>query len=133
MDMVRQLEAISRLAYTIYGFASLMLRRRHPGPGRPDLPGARRAVHGEVRRTAPCSSACGGKTWTTANAERLMAGAGDYRYWLEEMRHFKPHTLTEPEEKIINIKNVTGVERPAQPVRFHHQPLCRSSWRWMAR
>ncbi|MEW6241568.1 MAG: M3 family oligoendopeptidase, partial [Chloroflexota bacterium] len=28
--------------------------------------------------------------------------------YLEEMRHFKPHTLTEPEEKIINIKDVTG-------------------------
>ncbi len=41
-------------------------------------------------------------------AERLMAASGDYRYWLEEMRHFKPHTLTEPEEKIINIKDVTG-------------------------
>lgn len=41
-------------------------------------------------------------------AGRLMAASGDYRYWLEEMRHFKPHTLTEPEEKIINIKNVTG-------------------------
>jgi len=41
-------------------------------------------------------------------AERLMADAGDYRYWLEEMRHFKPHTLSEPEEKIINIKDVTG-------------------------
>ncbi len=41
-------------------------------------------------------------------AERLMAEVGDYRYWLEEMRHFKPHTLSEPEEKIINIKNVTG-------------------------
>jgi oligoendopeptidase F len=41
-------------------------------------------------------------------AERLMAGSGEYRYWLEEMRHFKPHTLTEPEEKIINIKDVTG-------------------------
>jgi oligoendopeptidase F len=41
-------------------------------------------------------------------AARLMAAAGDYRYWLEEMRHFKPHTLTEPEEKVINIKDVTG-------------------------
>ncbi len=39
----------------------------------------------------------------------LMDKSGDYRYWLEEMRHFKPHTLTEPEEKIINTKNVTGV------------------------
>jgi oligoendopeptidase F len=42
-------------------------------------------------------------------ARRLMTGAGDYAYWLEEMRHFKPHTLSEPEEKIINIKDVTGV------------------------
>jgi oligoendopeptidase F len=41
-------------------------------------------------------------------AERLMAASGDYRYWLEEMRHYKPHTLSEPEEKIINIKDVTG-------------------------
>ncbi len=43
------------------------------------------------------------------NAARLMDGAGDYRYFLEEMRHFKPHTLTEPEERVVNLKNVTGV------------------------
>ena len=42
------------------------------------------------------------------NAARLMEDSGDYEYWLEEMRHFKPHTLSEPEEKIINIKDVTG-------------------------
>ncbi|MEO8356717.1 MAG: M3 family oligoendopeptidase [Chloroflexota bacterium] len=42
------------------------------------------------------------------NAERLTNSAGDYRYHLEEMRHFKPHTLSEAEEKIINIKDVTG-------------------------
>lgn len=41
-------------------------------------------------------------------AERLMAESGDYRYWLEQMRLFKPYTLSEPEEKVINIKNVTG-------------------------
>ncbi len=41
-------------------------------------------------------------------AARLMKDAGDYRYWLEEMRNFKPHTLSEAEEKIINIKDVTG-------------------------
>ncbi len=43
-----------------------------------------------------------------ANAERLMADAGDLRYHLETIRRFKPHTLSEPEEKIINLKNVTG-------------------------
>jgi oligoendopeptidase F len=49
------------------------------------------------------------KDLSEANAARLMKDCGDYRYWLEEMRHFKPHTLSEPEEKIINTKNVTGV------------------------
>jgi oligoendopeptidase F len=41
-------------------------------------------------------------------AARLMKDTGDYSYWLEEMRNFKPHTLSEAEEKIINIKDVTG-------------------------
>ncbi len=43
-----------------------------------------------------------------ADAKRLMDALGDYRYYLEEMRHFKPHTLTEPEEKVVNLKDVTG-------------------------
>ncbi|MFO7943396.1 MAG: M3 family oligoendopeptidase [Anaerolineales bacterium] len=42
------------------------------------------------------------------HADRLMEDSGDYRYWLEEMRHFTPYTLSEPEEKVINIKDVTG-------------------------
>src|SRR4051812_2223109 len=42
------------------------------------------------------------------NASRLMTDAGDLRYHLETIRRFKPHTLSEPEEKIINLKNVTG-------------------------
>ena len=42
-------------------------------------------------------------------ADRLMASAGDLSYWLEEIRHFTPYTLSEPEEIITNIKNVTGI------------------------
>ena len=42
------------------------------------------------------------------NARRLMTGMGTLRYHLETIRRFKPHTLSEPEEKIVNIKNVTG-------------------------
>jgi len=41
-------------------------------------------------------------------AERLATAAGDYRYWLEQMRLFTPHTLSEAEEKVVNIKNTTG-------------------------
>jgi len=42
------------------------------------------------------------------NARRLMAGTGTLRYHLETIRRFQPHTLSEPEEKIVNIKNITG-------------------------
>src|SRR3972149_3643536 len=49
------------------------------------------------------------KALDNVNAKRLMKMAGDRRYWLEEMRHFKPHTLSEAEEKIVNLKNVNGV------------------------
>ena len=48
------------------------------------------------------------KDLADAAAERLMKESGDFQYWLEAIRHFKPHTLSEPEEKIINTKNVTG-------------------------
>lgn len=43
------------------------------------------------------------------NAQRLLEAAGDTRYYLEQLRKFKPHTLSEPEEKIVNLKNVTGI------------------------
>ncbi|MBC7875526.1 MAG: M3 family oligoendopeptidase [Anaerolineales bacterium] len=43
------------------------------------------------------------------NAKRLMDASGDYRYYLEALRLFKPHTLSEAEEKVVNLKNVTGV------------------------
>jgi len=42
------------------------------------------------------------------SATRLLEASGDFRYHLETIRRFKDHTLSEPEEKIINIKNVTG-------------------------
>ena len=43
-----------------------------------------------------------------SNALRLMEQSGDFHYHLETIRRFKPHTLTEPEEQIVNIKNITG-------------------------
>ncbi len=42
------------------------------------------------------------------NATRLMEAAGDLRYHLATIRRYTPHTLSEAEEKIINVKNVTG-------------------------
>lgn len=41
-------------------------------------------------------------------AERLMKASGDYSYWLEALRLQKPYTLSEAEEKVINLKDVNG-------------------------
>ena len=49
------------------------------------------------------------KSLDEAVAERLMRASGDYRYFLESLRRFKPHTLSEPEEKVIKLKNVNGL------------------------
>ncbi|MEJ2758209.1 MAG: M3 family oligoendopeptidase [Anaerolineales bacterium] len=49
--------------------------------------------------------------WKSLNdeeASKFMARAGQYEYYLKQLRNFKPFTLSEPEEKVINIKNVTG-------------------------
>lgn len=43
-----------------------------------------------------------------ANAARLQAAAGDFRYWLDSLRREKPYTLSEAEERIVNLKNVNG-------------------------
>lgn len=48
------------------------------------------------------------KDLTDEQAALFLPGAGDRRYWLESLRRFKPHTMSEPEEKVINIKEVTG-------------------------
>ncbi|MGH7230355.1 MAG: M3 family oligoendopeptidase [Nitrospiraceae bacterium] len=42
------------------------------------------------------------------NTRRLLTDAGDLKYHLETIRRYKNHTLSEPEEKIINLKNTTG-------------------------
>jgi oligoendopeptidase F len=42
-------------------------------------------------------------------AEALLDQAGDFRYWLEAMRLQTPYTLSESEERIINLKDVNGV------------------------
>ena len=43
-----------------------------------------------------------------ANARRLRETAGDLQYHLDTIRRFSPHTLSEREEQVINLKNTTG-------------------------
>jgi len=50
------------------------------------------------------------KALASGPADRLLSIAGDLRYWLEALRLQSPYTLSEPEEKIINLKDVTGAQ-----------------------
>ena len=43
-------------------------------------------------------------------AQRLLRHARSYRYHLESLRRVKEHTLSEAEEQVINVKNMTGRE-----------------------
>jgi oligoendopeptidase F len=49
------------------------------------------------------------KSLDDANAQRLLSAASEWHYFLESLRRFKPHTLSELEEKVINLKDVNGV------------------------
>jgi oligoendopeptidase F len=107
MDAVHLLEAISRLAHRISSFASLSFSANTQDQV------IQAFVSSMESRMAVISNrilffSLWWKGLDDDAAARLMAGAGDYRYWLEEMRHFKPYTLSEAEEKVINIKDVTG-------------------------
>jgi oligoendopeptidase F len=107
LEIVQQYEKLNRIAYRIYNFASLSFAANTQDQ-------VVQAFLGQVEQfmaKLENQTLFFGLWWKgleEAEAARLARIAGDYAYWLEEMRHFKPHTLTEPEEKIVNLKNVTG-------------------------
>jgi oligoendopeptidase F len=107
LGFLRQMESIAMAESRLYGFVELMFSENTQN----------QAALSNLQKVDQAMAELGNRVlffslwWKElpdAAAERLMAGAGDFRYFLEEMRHFKPHTLSEAEEKIINLKNVTG-------------------------
>jgi oligoendopeptidase F len=107
MEIVRRLEDINHLATRTYVFGALKFYADTQDQAAMTFLGNTEQFMAELQNRTLFFSLWW-KELEDASAERLMAGAGDYRYWLEEMRHFKPHTLAESEEQIINLKNVTG-------------------------
>lgn len=108
LDVIRQLENISRIESELNGFAGLLFTEDTQNQTAQTLVSRVDQVIAEISNRTLFFSLWW-KELEDEPAARLLAESGDYRYWLEEIRHFKPHTLSEAEEKIINIKNVTGV------------------------
>ena len=106
-EAVNQIEAIERLVTKVFCFAQLWFSQDTQNPAAQNLL-ARCDQFGAGLSNRMLFFSLWWKALPETSAERLMQPAGDLRYWLEEMRHFKDFTLSEPEEKIINLKNVTG-------------------------
>ena len=107
LKMVAELENISRLAAKIQGYAGLWFSEDTQN----------QAAHALLARVEHFMALLQNRTlffelwWKQLDDETagpLMDASGDNAYWLAQMRLFKPFTLTEPEERIINIKDVTG-------------------------
>ena len=107
MEIIKLDEEATQLAYKLNAFANLSFAQNTQDQAAQSLMARVDQFMAELSNRSLFFSLWW-KDLPDAAAERLMAAAGDIRYWLEEMRHFKPHTLSEAEEKIINIKNVTG-------------------------
>jgi len=108
LEIIRALEVIYEAFNRLGGYASLQFSADTQNQAAQSL-AARVDQFGAEMENKLLFFGLWWKALADEPAARLMEGAGDYRYWLEEMRHFKTHTLSEPEEKVINIKNVTGV------------------------
>jgi len=109
LNVVRESEKIMRAGYRVYGFASLSFAANTQDQAAQALMGRVQQFFAELQNRILFFSLWW-KDLDDQNATRLMDASGDYHYYLEEMRHYKPHTLSEPEEKIVNIKNVSGIE-----------------------
>lgn len=108
LDVVRASEATTRIVNKIYAFTGLSFSSDTQDQTAQTYMARVQQFAAEMQNRTLFFSLWW-KELDDANAQRLMAVSGDYRYYLETMRHFKPHTLSEAEEKIINIKDVTGV------------------------
>ncbi len=107
MDGVKALEEITTLSHRLYYYPGLWITEDTQNQSAQALVARVEQFMAKTQNQTLFFSLWW-KDLQHAQADRLMKSSDGYRYWLEEMRNFKPHTLTEPEEKIINIKNVNG-------------------------
>ena len=107
MSFVLDVEAIMNRIYRLYAFAVLRFTEDTQNQQAAAIQSRVFQLYAQVQNKTLFFTLWW-KALDDETAARLMAGAGEYAYFLQEMRNMKPYTLSEPEEKVINIKNVTG-------------------------
>ena len=96
MIVVRKSEEMQTLGYRLYAYAGLSFSADTQDQGALTLMARVEQFLAEMSNRTLFFDLWW-KALDDANATRLMRDAGDYTYWLEEMRHYKPHTLSEAE------------------------------------
>ena len=107
ISIIKELEEITNLMQRIGGYAELWFAEDTQNQAAQTLVARIEQLSAELSNRVLFFNLWW-KALGEVTAKSLLENSGDYRYWLEEMRHFKPYTLSEAEEKIINIKDVTG-------------------------
>ncbi len=107
MDVVSQVDKINRIAHRMYAFVELWYTEDTQNQQAMALLGRIEQFVTELSNRTLFFNLWW-KKLSNENAERLMADSGDYRYWLKQIRNFKEYTLSEAEEKVINLKDITG-------------------------
>jgi len=108
VEMLRLIEEVGHLSRRLTGYATLWLAEKSTDQ-------TALAFRGRVNKVlADAGNRClffdlWWKRLDDTTVERLLPSSGDVRYHLETLRRFAPYTLSEQEEKIINIKDVHGI------------------------
>lgn len=107
IQVIKASEEMTRVANKLYSFAGLSFTADTQDQAAQSLYSRAQQFLAEIENRTLFFSLWW-KEVDEENAKRLMSVSGDYRYFLEALRLFKPHTLSEAEEKVVNLKNVTG-------------------------
>jgi oligoendopeptidase F len=107
IQVIQASEEMTRVANKLYSFAGLSFTADTQDQAAQSLYSRAQQFLAEIENRTLFFSLWW-KEVDEENAKRLMSVSGDYRYFLEALRLFKPHTLSEAEEKVVNLKNVTG-------------------------
>ena len=113
LDVVRASEETARIVNRVYAFAGLSFAADTQDQNAQSLMGRVQQFVAEIQNRTLFFDLWW-KDLDEANAERLMDASGDYRYYLEEMRHFKPHTLSEAGREGHQPQGCDRLERARQ-------------------
>ena len=107
--MLGRAEAISNDMRVVGGYASLLYASDTQSDQAASLLRRMRKISAETENQMLFFDLWWQKEIDDDNAERLMQDAGDLKEYLRHKRLLSAHSLSEPEERIINTLDVTGI------------------------